>query len=251
MEYRVEELARASGVRVDTVRFYQGRGLLASPRKQGRVAIYDDQHLARLRRIRDLQQQGFKLEQIQLVLAEPGPGEGEALMSALLAKTVGQRTLSGDELAAETGLPTGMIRAAVDAGLLRPLHADGQERYSEADVEMARAGLALLESGFPLQTLLEVAAGHAQQVHEVCDRGIDLFDDHVRKAGPAAGDDRAIARTFEMLLPLVTRLVALHFQRTLVTRALGRLEGKEDSTALQAALRATEAAHLEVDVSWR
>ena len=174
----MEALARAGGVRVDTVRFYQGRGLLTAPRKQGRVAIYDDQHLARLRRIRDLQQQGFKLEQIQVVLAEADPGEGEALLSALLEKTVGERTLSGEELAAETGPPAGRIRAAVEAGLLRPLHVDGQERYSEADVEMARAGLALLDSGFPLQTLLEVAAGHAQQVHEVCDRGIDLFDDH-------------------------------------------------------------------------
>ena len=92
---------------------------------------------------------------------------------------------------------------------------------------------------------------HAQQVREICERGIDLFDDYVRKAGPTAGDDRAIAQSFETLLPLVTRLVAVHFQRTLVTQALQRLEGKEDSTALGAALRTTESSHLEVDVSWR
>lgn len=251
MEYRVEELARAGSVRVDTVRFYQGRGLLAAPRKRGRVAIYDDQHLARLRRIRDLQQQGFKLEQIQRVLAESRSEGGEALLAVLLEETVGERTLSEEELAAEAGLPPVMIRAAVESGLLHPLQVDGHERYSEADAEMARTGLSLLESGFPLQNLLEVASVHAQQVREVCERGIDLFDDHVRKAGPAAGDDRAIARSFETLLPLVTRLVAVHFQRTLVTRALERLEGKQESTALQAALRTTESAHLEVDVSWR
>jgi len=251
MEYRVEELARAGGVRVDTVRFYQGRGLLAAPLKRGRVAIYDDQHLARLRDIRDLQQQGFKLEQIQQVLAETRREGSAVLLGALLEKTVGERTLSEEELAAETGLPPVMIRSAVESGLLRPLHVEGRERYSEADAEMARTGLSLLESGLPLQDLLEVAAVHAQHVSEVCERGIDLFDDYVRKAGPSAGDDRAIARSFETLLPLVTRLVAVHFQRTLVTRALERLEGDEESTALQAALRTTESAHLEVDVSWR
>ena len=40
MEYRVEELAASAGVRVDTVRFYQGRGLLPAPRREGRVAFY-------------------------------------------------------------------------------------------------------------------------------------------------------------------------------------------------------------------
>ncbi len=251
MEYRVEELARAGGVRVDTVRFYQGRGLLAAPLKRGRVAIYDDQHLARLRRIRDLQQQGFKLEQIQRVLAGSRSEGGEALLGALLEETVGERMLSGEELAAETGLPPAMVRAAVESGLLRPLQVDGRECYSEADAEMARAGLSLLESGLPLQSLLEVATVHARHVSEVCESGIDLFDDYVRKAGSNAGDDHAVTRSFEMLLPLVTRLVAVHFQRTLVTRALERLEGKEESTALQAALEATESAHLAVDVSWR
>ena len=168
MEYRVEELAQAGGVGVDTVRFYQGRGLLAAPSKRGRVAIYDDQHLARLRRIRDLQQQGFKLEQIQRVLAGSRSEGGEALLGALLEETVGERMLSGEELAAETGLPPAMVGAAVESGLLRPLQVDGRERYSEADAEMARAGLSLLESGLPLQSLLEVATVHARHVSEVC-----------------------------------------------------------------------------------
>ena len=71
MEYRVEELARVAGIRVDTLRFYQARGLLPTPRKQGRVAIYDDAHLERLRRIRDLQTDRFSLAQIQRLLTEP------------------------------------------------------------------------------------------------------------------------------------------------------------------------------------
>jgi hypothetical protein len=73
----------------------------------------------------------------------------------------------------------------------------------------------------------------------------------VRKRGPAANDAEAITGVFQLLLPKVTRLVALHFQRTLVARALNRLRGRGELAALEAALEATEAAQLEVEVSWR
>ena len=65
MEYRVEELAAAGGIRVDTLRFYQSRGLLPPPLRRGRTAIYDDTHLETLRRIRGLQRDGFSLAQIR------------------------------------------------------------------------------------------------------------------------------------------------------------------------------------------
>ena len=42
MRYRVEQLASACDVSVDTVRYYQSRGLLPPPEKEGRVAWYGD-----------------------------------------------------------------------------------------------------------------------------------------------------------------------------------------------------------------
>ncbi|TMC11251.1 MAG: MerR family transcriptional regulator [Chloroflexi bacterium] len=65
MEYRIEQLAQAGGVAVDTIRFYQGKGLLDPPRRDGRVTWYAEHHLERLRRIRDLQQRGFTLAVIR------------------------------------------------------------------------------------------------------------------------------------------------------------------------------------------
>jgi len=252
MHYRVEELAAAVSVGVDTVRFYQGRGLLPPPRREGRLAVYGESHLERLRRIRALQAQGFTLAQIRRVLAgdEPG-GVSEPLLAALVEASVGERTLSRAELATEAGLPEALIGAILTAGLIVPLEVDGEERFSEADLEMARAGMGLLEAGFPLQTLLAHAVDHAQHVQELVDTAIDLFDDHVRKTGPAAGDTEAITQSFRTLLALATRLVAVHFQRTLVTRALNRLRGKDELKALEAALEATEAARLEVEVAWK
>ena len=116
---------------------------------------------------------------------------------------------------------------------------------------MLRAGLPLLEAGFPMQELLQRAIEHAGHVQELCDAAIDLFDDHVRKAGGEPVDDEAVTALFQQLLPQVTRLVALHFQRTLVNRALNRLRGKEEHGALEAALAATESGRLEVEVNWR
>jgi DNA-binding transcriptional MerR regulator len=242
MEYRVEDIAGAARVRVDTLRFYQARGLLPAPRKRGRVAIYDDEHLERLRRIRQLQREGFSLAQIQRLLSD-GENASSGLLAALSLESVGERTLTRAELAAEAGVPEALVRAAESTGLVEPVVVDGEERFGESEIEMARAGLALLESGFPLQTLLEHAVGHAQHVQALCDAAIDLFDDHVRKREGQPLDDSAVTEVFQKLLP--------HFQRTLVSRALNRLRGKQEHGALHAALAATENARLEVDVTWR
>ena len=68
MELRVAELADAAGVGVDTVRFYQSRSLIPAPTRRGRFAIYSEEHLERIRRIRELLDGGFSLAQIHRLL---------------------------------------------------------------------------------------------------------------------------------------------------------------------------------------
>jgi len=58
-------LAKAAGVGVETVRYYQRRGLLPEPpRPQGEVRRYSDEDLRRLRFIRSAQAAGFTLAEI-------------------------------------------------------------------------------------------------------------------------------------------------------------------------------------------
>ena len=62
-------LAKAGGVGVETVRYYQRRGLLRTPRKagpgaSGGVRRYDGDDLRRLRFIRAAQAAGFTLDEI-------------------------------------------------------------------------------------------------------------------------------------------------------------------------------------------
>ena len=58
-------LAKAAGVSVETVRFYQRRGLLSEPpRPRGEVRRYGHDDLERLRFIRSAQAAGFTLAEI-------------------------------------------------------------------------------------------------------------------------------------------------------------------------------------------
>jgi MerR family transcriptional regulator, mercuric resistance operon regulatory protein len=59
-------LAKAAGVGVETVRYYQRRGLLSEPaRPQGEIRRYGDADLKRLRFIRSAQAAGFTLAEIK------------------------------------------------------------------------------------------------------------------------------------------------------------------------------------------
>ncbi len=66
-------LARAGGVGVETVRYYQRRGLLGTPRRdKGQregIRRYGEEDLRRLRFIRSAQAAGFTLEQVAELLA--------------------------------------------------------------------------------------------------------------------------------------------------------------------------------------
>jgi DNA-binding transcriptional MerR regulator len=83
MDMRVEQLSMRSGVPVDTVRYYQSKGLLAPPRREGRIAWYDDGHLERLARIRSLQRRGFTLATIVRLVDGDLDAADEALIGEL------------------------------------------------------------------------------------------------------------------------------------------------------------------------
>lgn len=64
--YRIGELSRLAGVSPRTVDYYTGFGLLSpAKRSTGNYRLYDDETLARLRRIEHLKAQKFTLEEIR------------------------------------------------------------------------------------------------------------------------------------------------------------------------------------------
>jgi DNA-binding transcriptional MerR regulator len=245
VDYRVEELSRAALVSVDTIRFYQAKRLLPPPRRIGRVAIYDDDHLERLREIRRLQERGFTLGVIgRIVRKELGPAD-EALVEAVVGGTDERRPdgspeefLALSELAERAGVPVALLEALEKEGVLIPRRHEGEGRYTEADTAALRAGLRLLEYGLPLGDVLELARLHARSARALAERAVELFDEHVRQGHRRAGekDLEAAARlvqAFDALLPATVSLVAHHFRRTLLAVAQEHIEavGDQDEVA--------------------
>ena len=62
------KLAAAGGVGVETIRFYQRKGLLAQPTRDSGIRRYGSDDLRRLRFIRQAQAAGFTLEEIKELL---------------------------------------------------------------------------------------------------------------------------------------------------------------------------------------
>jgi MerR family mercuric resistance operon transcriptional regulator len=67
-------LARQAGVNVETIRYYQRRGLVPEPAKPlGGIRSYAPEHVQRLRFIKQAQQLGFSLEEVgELLSLEDG-----------------------------------------------------------------------------------------------------------------------------------------------------------------------------------
>lgn len=89
MAMTISGLARAGGVSVETVRYYQRRGLLATPQRgeQGAIRRYDDGDARRLGFIRAAQAAGFTLEQIGELL-HLDAGQDRARARALAAERI-------------------------------------------------------------------------------------------------------------------------------------------------------------------
>jgi DNA-binding transcriptional MerR regulator len=235
----VDELADQAGVSVDTVRYYQGRGLLPPPARQGRIALYGTDHIERLAHIRRLQAKGLSLAAIGRLLS----GELDAIDEPLLAAVAGSArrgTLTLAELADRTRIPMGLLQAAEREGLLSPV-AGG---YAEADADAALAGLRLLELGLPLPELLALARRHHDHIRAVAEEAVALFDAHIRQPLQAGDRDDAEAAAelvdaFAALLPATVHLVAHHFERTLLGVATEHIEKVGGEAELAAIARAS------------
>jgi MerR family mercuric resistance operon transcriptional regulator len=64
----IGKLAAAGGVGVETIRFYQRKGLLETPTRESGIRRYGSDDVRRLRFIRQAQSAGFTLEEIRELL---------------------------------------------------------------------------------------------------------------------------------------------------------------------------------------
>ena len=92
--YTIGALARQAGVNVETVRYYQRRGLVGEPQRPlGGIRRYNQNHVRRLRFVRQAQALGFRLNEVKdLLTLEDGKHchEAERLGTIKLAAVRGR-----------------------------------------------------------------------------------------------------------------------------------------------------------------
>ncbi|MER6010272.1 MerR family transcriptional regulator [Streptomyces bluensis] len=170
----MEELAEVAGVTVRTVRFYRERKLIPPPRREGRIAWYDDTHLTRLRTIAALLERGHTLSGIA-ELAEAfdhGRDVAELLGLGAPSEEVPVR-LSPEELADHFGgqATPENLAAALDLGYLGT---DGGE-IVHISRRLLDVSAALVREGLPLADVLAAA----QRVRSHADALAELFTELV------------------------------------------------------------------------
>ena len=80
-EYRIDDLARLAGTTTRNVRVYRDRKLLPPPLRVGRIALYNDTHLTRLRLITSMLNRGYNIAHVREMLSawEEGKNLGDVL----------------------------------------------------------------------------------------------------------------------------------------------------------------------------
>ena len=178
-EYRMEELARLAGITVRTLRFYRERKLIPPPRREGRIAWYDDHHLARLRTIAALLERGHTLTGIAELAEALDHGRDVADLLGVEPPSEEEPVrLTPEELAArfEGQVTPENLAAALDLGYLGT---DGDE-IVHISRRLLDVSATLVSEGIPLAEVL--AAG--KQVREHVDDLAEMFAELVlRHAG--------------------------------------------------------------------
>jgi DNA-binding transcriptional MerR regulator len=219
----VEQLAAESGMSVRNIRAHQARGLLQPPEVRLRVGYYGPEHVARLRLIRDLQEDGFNLGGIQRLLDDGQETAArlarfkEALTSSPAAEQPQTLTLAelGDRFRLSAGEALQVLTRAERLGVL---HAVGNDRYEAPSPTLLAVAEEVVARGISVHGALEVF----EQIESHCDtvsaEFVRLFVSEVwqpfQQAGMPTKRWAEIDESIERLRPLATQaLLAIFEQR--------------------------------------
>jgi DNA-binding transcriptional MerR regulator len=188
-EYTVDEVADLTRTTVRTIRWYQSEGLLPPPRRAGRVAMYDAEHLSRLEAIRDLQEHGLTLTAIRRLL-DRAPGSAAPTALAFV------RTIA-------RALPDGRWQILAPAAF------------------EASAGLARL--GVPMDARIRLTRVFREHTDAMARAVVALFLDFLWRPGESPEDDpdqwAALTEAVARLRPLGATSAASMFDNALARAA--------------------------------
>lgn len=212
-EYRIDELARLAGTTTRNVRVYRDRGLLHPPLRVGRIALFNDTHLTRLRLITSMLDRGYNIAHVNEMLSawEQGKDLGDmlGLESAIAGSwatekpqrmTLPQaRRLIGDRAGFDRMVSLGIIRLEDDdhATIVRPT-------LVEAFTEISQYGVAL-------DKLIDVHVKVSPLIDQISailvQTGLDEVVDKINPGAPMP-DDVEVAELITTLVRFRTQAVS-------------------------------------------
>jgi DNA-binding transcriptional MerR regulator len=172
----IEQLAAETGMSVRNIRSHQARGLLAPPDVRSRVGYYGPEHVAQLRLIRALQDEGFNLNGIKRLL-EDTHGNVERLLRVRQLLTA---PLEGARAETHTAIELGrrfrldadegreLLAKAIKLGVLIPV---GGDQYEAPNPSLLAVGDEAVRSGIPLRAALAAI----EDVQRHCDAASRSF----------------------------------------------------------------------------
>jgi len=168
--WRIDDLAQAADLTVDTIRYYRREGLLPDPERCGRTNRYGSEHLERLERIKDLQARRFSLAAIRALLDEDRRGLVDGIFGG-----GGDREYTLGELVERSGIEPELAEQLCASGMLRDPTDFGRDAYDGDDLELLRTLAELHTLGLPAPAIVEVGRIYAEGVEATQRRVVDLF----------------------------------------------------------------------------
>jgi DNA-binding transcriptional MerR regulator len=228
-EYRIDELARRSGVAVRNIRYYQDRGMLPAPRREGRVGIYTDAHLARLRLITRLLERSYTAANITELLNAWERGRDLAEVLGLEQAVTGNLDEELPELVSEADLRTlfgadgtgerapQLVDKAVAVTIIERAAEPGAELntdgYRVPSPRLLRATAELVASGAPLDATLQLAGQISQSLDNAIREFVvalaeEIFADRDEDWMPASDEIADLSGMMQRLKPLTSAAAA-------------------------------------------
>ncbi|MGB3896326.1 MAG: MerR family transcriptional regulator [Mycolicibacter sinensis] len=214
-EYRIDDLARMAGTTTRNVRVYRDRDLLPPPRRVGRVALFNDTHLTRLRLITSMLDRGYTIAHVKEMIGawEQGKDLGDilGLESAIAGSWTTERPQTMPRADAERLIDDPQaLRRLVELGVIRLDGADGSRatitrpKLIEAFNEIRGYGIGVDK----LIDLYEQALPHIDAISQLLVRaGAEHVLTRVQPGAPLPADTE-IAELIGMLVRFRTQAVA-------------------------------------------
>ena len=226
---KMKDLQMQTGVSREAIHFYLREGLLPEPeRPKQNVALYRDEHVVRIRLIKQLQKErSLSLAAIKRILTDFDyealpPGGLSELEVAIEARVNGELPTKSqplDEVAAKTGLDLDFIHEAGRRGVITIDQQDGGAVIDYRDAGILDQWAKLMRIGFAEKPGYDVhyLERFARAIQVIAEVEVDTFLDAFTEL-PATESAKLAAEGISITNEIVTRLRTQALMRALHSR---------------------------------